>query len=125
MTEKLVLSTLPKTWIFDVDGTIVVHNGHLQSEGDQLLDGVADVFKKIPRDDKIIFLTARTKIEVQELKKFLRLNGIRFDLILSGMPVGERIIVNDRKPSGLKTAYAVNKDRDKELILDFVIDRSL
>ena len=26
MEEKLILSTLPKTWIFDLDGTLVKHN---------------------------------------------------------------------------------------------------
>ena len=28
MEKKLILSTLPKTWIFDLDGTIVRHNGY-------------------------------------------------------------------------------------------------
>ena len=28
MEEELILSTLPKTWIFDLDGTLVKHNGY-------------------------------------------------------------------------------------------------
>ncbi len=28
MAEKLILSTLPKTWIFDLDGTLLRHNGY-------------------------------------------------------------------------------------------------
>ena len=44
---------------------------------------------------------------------FLAEQGIRYDEILFHMPMGERILVNDRKPSGLDMAVAVNIDRDK------------
>ena len=27
MSEKIIVSSLPKTWILDLDGTIVKHNG--------------------------------------------------------------------------------------------------
>ena len=49
MTE-LTLSPLPHTWIFDIDGTICIHNGY-KNGGDVLLDGVKDLFAKIPDDD--------------------------------------------------------------------------
>ena len=52
-------------------------------------------------------------------------NKLRYDYILTGMPFGERILVNDRKPSGLNTAYAINKDRDKELNIEFKINEDL
>ncbi len=46
---------------------------------------------------------------IQEMRlQFLKEHAIRYDEILFHMPVGERIIVNDRKPFGLKTAVAVN-----------------
>ena len=118
------LSPLPKTWIFDVDGTLVEHNGHLNG-GDVLLPGVKESFEKIPLSDKIILMTAREKEYEDSLQCFLINNGIRFDTILFGMPTGERILINDRKPSGLVTAIAVNKDRDSRLELDFVINENL
>ena len=43
----LELSTLPKTWIFDIDGTIVKHNGYKFDGFDTLLDGVKDFFKEL------------------------------------------------------------------------------
>lgn len=122
---KLTLSPLPKTWIFDVDGTIVRHNGHLTQEGDQLLPGVKEFFESIPATDVIVLMTARKPEYQDSLKRFLAKNNIRFDYLLSDMPQGERILVNDRKPSGLQTAYAVNKDRDQALDLSFEIDDSL
>lgn len=122
---KLTLSPLPKTWIFDVDGTIVRHNGHLTREGDQLLPGVKELFESIPATDVIVLMTAR-KAEYQDsLKRFLVKNNIRFDYLLTDMPQGERILVNDRKPSGLAMAFAVNKDRDQPLDLLMEIDNSL
>lgn len=45
MSETLVLSALPHTWIFDIDGTICVHNGY-KNGGDVLLNGVKKFFPK-------------------------------------------------------------------------------
>ncbi len=122
---KLTLSPLPKTWIFDVDGTIVRHNGHLTQEGDQLLPGVKEFFESIPATDVIVLMTARKPEYQDSLKRFLAKNNIRFDYLLMDMPQGERILVNDRKPSGLQTAYAVNKNRDRALSLSFEVNNSL
>lgn len=121
----LHLSSLPKTWLFDVDGTLVVHNGYLRPQGDELLPGVKKFFKNIPKNDVIVLLTARKPEGQLALQKFLAAEGIRYDYILTGMPQGERILVNDKKPSGLLTAYAINKNRDADLDLDFVIDYEL
>jgi len=94
-------------------------------EGDQLLPGVKELFERIPETDVIVLMTAR-KLEFQEsLKEFLKEHKIRFDYLLPNMPQGERILINDRKPSGLIMAFAVNKDRDQPLELQFEIDNSL
>ncbi len=121
----LKLSPLAKTWIFDVDGTIVKHNGHKIDGHDTLLEGVKVFFDNLALEDKVILLTARKEHELEELKLFLKNNNIRYDYILSDMPVGERILVNDKKPSGLSTAYAVNKERDEALDIKYVVDKNL
>lgn len=123
--NSLKLSPLAKTWVFDVDGTLLVHNGHLRTQGDEVLPGVKEFFSNISPKDKVILLTARKKIFREQLESFLNDNGIRFDRILYEMPMGERILVNDKKPSGLITAYAVNKERDAPLDLNIVIDETL
>lgn len=121
----LRLSTLPKTWVFDVDGTLVIHNGHLWPQGDELLPGVKEFFASLPAQDAVVLLTARKKELGPALEAFLTANGIRYDAILYGMPAGERILVNDCKPSGLLTAVAVNKKRDDALSIHTVLDESL
>ena len=110
---ELKLSNLPKTWIFDIDGTLVVHNGYLQPQGDEILPGVTEFFNRIPPEDKVILMTARNERFRLQLENFLFKNGIRFDKI------------NDRKPSGLKTAFAVNKDRNSPFDLNITIDETL
>ena len=39
--------------------------------------------------------------------------------------MGERILVNDNKPSGLNCAYAINKKRDAGLNIEFKINGEL
>lgn len=121
----LELSTLPKTWIFDVDGTIVKHNGYLIDGYDTLLDGVKDFFANLSDEDFVIFLTARKDNELTNLQTFLCKNGIRYDRILTNVPVGERILINDKKPSGLSTAFSINKKRDEALNIVFTINEDL
>ncbi|MFR2395699.1 MAG: hypothetical protein ACLS7H_06630 [Parasutterella sp.] len=119
--DKLFLSPLSKTWILDVDGTILKHNGYKHG-GDVVLPGVKETFSKFAKEDKIILLTARKKEQKNALENFLKINKIRFDEIIFEVPVGERILINDSKPSGLITAIAIPKGRDSALNIEVIID---
>lgn len=110
-TVTLELSTLPKTWLIDVDGTLFVHNGHLQGE-DQLVEGCKQFLDQIPATDTIILLTSRSEAYRHQTECALEKHGIRYDRLLVNLPVGERILVNDIKPLGLKTAIALNVTRN-------------
>ncbi len=122
---ELVLSNLRKTWIFDFDGTLVIHNGYKTGE-DKLLPGVKEFFDKIPDDDFIILFTAREKEAKEKTIKFIKDSGLRFNEIFFEMPMGERILFNDSKPSGLKMSYAVECVRDEGLKnINFKIDETL
>ena len=100
----LEFSPLAKTWVLDVDGTLVKHNGYKIDGYDTLLDGVKEFFETLSPDDKVVLLTARKEEYLPALKDFLAQNNIRYDYLLTDMPMGERILVNDDKPSGLKCA---------------------
>lgn len=126
MSDKHIkVSPLAKTWIFDIDGTIVKHNGYKLDGVDSLLDGALDFLMSIPAEDKIVFLTSRTEAEKELTLKFLEDNGIRYDDIIWNAPYGERILVNDAKPSGLCTAIAVNPPRDQFMEEIFEVDPKL
>lgn len=121
----LELSTLAKTWILDIDGTLVKHNGYKIDGYDTLLEGVKEFFEKISPEDKVVLMTARQEEYLPALKEFLKANNIRYDYLLTDMPMGERILVNDRKPSGLDMAFAINKNRDENLDIVYKINEEL
>ena len=115
MNNEIILSSLHKTWIFDIDGTIVKHNGYKIDGVDTLLSGAKEYINNIPKEDMIIFLTSRTDEYKKLTIDFLEQNNIRYDYIIFNAPYGERIIINDKKPSGLNMSYAINTNRDEFL----------
>ena len=112
MQNKLEISLMKHTWILDLDGTIIKHNGYKIDGYDTFLDGAEDFLSSIPEEDTIIFLTSRTEKYRKLTEEFLLKNHITYDQIIFNVPYGERILINDKKPSGLRTSIAVNKDRD-------------
>lgn len=125
MDNKLVLSTLGHTWILDLDGTIVKHNGYKIGGIDSFLPGAVEFLSTIPEKDMIIFLTSRTEEYSALTEDFLKSNNIRYDQIIYGAPYGERILINDDKPSGLKMGIAINKTRDSSVAVSYEEDESL
>lgn len=112
MRDELTLSTLGHTWILDLDGTLVKHNGYLTDGKDTWLPGALAFLRGIPEKDMVIFVTSRRE-EYRELTtNFLRSSGVRYDYMIFEAPYGERILINDRKPSGLTVGIAVNVERD-------------
>lgn len=121
---KLKLSQLGHTWIVDLDGTIVKHNGHLAGN-DEFLEGALDFLHSIPEKDMLVILTSRSDSEKDHIMSLLAENGIDCDAIICGAPYGERILINDDKPSGLRTCIAVPCIRDEGIRIDFHEDAAL
>lgn len=125
MSDIIKVSPLGKTWLLDLDGTIVKHNGYKIDGKDTFLSGAQKLLSRIPDSDMIIFLTSRTENERGLTEKFLSENNIRYDQIIYNVPYGERILINDKKPSGLTTALAINPLRDALPDIVFEVDESL
>ena len=115
--DKIVLSKLAHTWLIDLDGTIMKHNGYKEDGQDTLLPGAQEFLTAIPNRDTVIFLTARMEAQRAQTEAFLHAHGIFYDAILFELPTGERILINDDKPSGLAMSRAVRLQRDKGLRL--------
>ena len=125
MNEVIKVSSLNKTWILDIDGTIAKHNGYKLDGHDTLLDGAKEFLNSIPPSDMVVFITSRTDEYRQLTIDFLKENHIRYDHIIFNAPYGERILINDRKPSGLNMSVAVNTQRDVFLESKFEVDNDL
>ena len=123
--EIIEVSNLPKTWIIDIDGTICKHNGYIVDGHDTLLDGVKSFFMDMSKNDVVIFVTSRKKKYASITEQFLKDNMIRYDHIIYDVPFGERILINDKKPSGLLTSIGLNTERDSFCKYKFVINDNL
>lgn len=123
--KEIHLSPMPKTWILDLDGTLLVHDGPFIMGKDKFLPGAKEFLDSIPKQDMIIFLTARMNYEKEHTLRFLQENNVRYDQIIFNAGQGERILINDNKPDGLKTAIAINTTRDKFCQTKFVTDHSM
>lgn len=123
--EVLTLSPMQKTWILDLDGTILVHDGPYIFGKDQFLPGAKEFLENIPTRDIIIFLTARGEWEKDHTLRFLKENKVRYNHIIFGAGQGERILINDCKPDGLVTAFAINTTRDKFCQTRFETDHNM
>lgn len=122
---ELEMSALPKTWILDLDGTIVKHNGYKIDGKDSLLSGAKEFLNQIQEEDMVIIVTSRKEEYRDITEQFLREHQIRYDHIIFEAPYGERILINDRKPSGLKMAYAIDTERNVISNIEIVINKSI
>lgn len=121
--NHLVLSPLPHTWFLDLDGTILLHNGYKDNGIDSFVSGAEEFLKSLPAEDKIIFVTSRLKKYQEVTESFLHEHNIKFSEIIYEIPYGERIVINDSKPSGLQTAIACCVNRNT-FDVSFLIDKS-
>lgn len=123
--KEIILSTLGHTWILDLDGTIVKHNGYKIDGTDTFLPGAKEFLASIPDKDMIVFLTSRTNKNKEDTLKFLDENHVRYDHIIFNAPYGERILINDDKPSGLKMSIGLCTKRDVFTDYSIVEDENL
>ena len=68
--KEIRVSPIPKTWILDLDGTLVVHDGPYIIGKDQFLPGAREFLNSIPDRDMIIFLTARMHRKLERGRRF-------------------------------------------------------
>lgn len=110
----------PRTFLIDIDGVIIEQSnkwddGRIPDEHD---------FKELPSSrrtinrwkadgNKIVLTTARPEPYRFRTEHQLQRIGIMYDVLIMGLPNGQRILINDKKPQeDIDTAIAINLDRD-------------
>lgn len=115
----------PKTLFLDIDGTLLEHPGTLSQIllteqlqprflfGVEPLPGVREKLDQWnAQGHRIILTTGRPESMRAFTQQQLDRAGIFYDQLVMGITGGERVLINDRKPSGEDTARAINVDRN-------------
>ncbi len=110
----------PKTFIFDIDGTLLSHSGdicNLHTKFPMVLPGVLNKLRELDRKScKIILISGRREGTRKQTEEQLASAGIIYDQLILGAGNGIRVLVNDFKPDSTEpTAIAVNVERNKGL----------
>ena len=107
----------PKTIFCDIDGTLVKHDlpwkNAIPSQKLEILDGTIKKFSEWDAKGYCIILVTGRKESLREnTEKQLSEVGIIYDKLIMGIGGGPRILINDDKPDGKKTAFAINIERN-------------
>lgn len=122
--------TCGKTWFFDIDGTIVpnlsyddlVKHEKEQTYTQDLLPGAKNFFATLNDLDVVIFTTARPEEYREMTKRTLEKHGIKYRLLIMGLPSGERYLINDTVNCVYQKAIAINVLRDVGFGDTFIFD---
>jgi hydroxymethylpyrimidine pyrophosphatase-like HAD family hydrolase len=112
----------PKTIFCDLDGTLVKHSNPVDIQDPnyelEVLPGTHE--KLVEWDTKgyhVVITTGRKESARESTIKQMQRVGINYDQLIMGFGGGDRILINDRKPSSDRdTAYVLNVDRNKGLM---------
>ena len=112
------MDTRPKTIICDIDGTLVEHhNPYVVCQPTHhmtLLDGTIEKLLEWERKGyNIILLTGRKESMRLVTENQLQQIGIFYDKLIMGVGGGVRYLINDNKPDGNESAFAINVERNK------------
>ena len=112
---------MEKTIFLDIDGCIFKHKGNLSNqilEITELLPGVTEKINEWNAEDhKIILVTGRKESMRKFTEEQLLKHGIFYDQLIMGITGGERVLINDTKPTKklIPTAVAITVERNKGL----------
>ena len=113
-----MIDTRHKKIFCDIDGTLVKHDPpSLTAKLDYKMEALEGTIEKLMEWDKkgynIILTTGRKESLRKTTEEQLSRIGIFYDKLVMGIGGGDRIVVNDNKPDGRQTAFAINLERDK------------
>lgn len=113
--------TTVNTIFCDIDGCLIEHTGDITkqtSSSCKLLPGVKDKLTEWDRaGHKIILTTGRRESLRKVTEQILTDLGVCYDQLVMGLPRGNRIVINDKKPnSDSDTAFAYSPPRNTGLV---------
>lgn len=110
-----------KTVFVDIDGTIIhfltpFSQSITNPSSNELLPGVYDTFQEWEAEGSCIILTtARPECLRNITEQHLLSLGLFWHQLIMNVGNGPRLLINDRKPNGDLSAFAINVPRNKGL----------
>lgn len=94
----------------DIDGTLIVHEDRPDyARAPRLLPGSREKLRHwIAEGYHVVLCTARRREDEPRLAAMLRELNVPYHQILTGLPSGVRVVINDRKPSAMFTSQAAS-----------------
>jgi len=127
MLEKCVNQRRNECSIFfDIDGVLLKHSDHSSNNLKQnlpLRDNIQTLKDLKSKNHKIILTTARSNKYRDGLELLLQKMQIPYDVLVTGLASGPRILINDRKPSKPFTVQANAIENYRNEPLSFDIDK--
>ena len=124
LRNKNILYPEPKTFLFDLDGVLVLHDKGYHSKVGKYTYPLKFIKKNIlflkdqyEKGNKIFITTARSSFEYGRLNSFLNNSNIPFHKLICDFSGGTRILINDLKPSikSYPAALAITNSRNKAI----------
>jgi predicted mannosyl-3-phosphoglycerate phosphatase (HAD superfamily) len=110
MPRNIISDSRPTVFL-DIDGTIVKHNYNPEIYDDIFVKGAEEVLRELQEKNYLIILvTSRIQKHCERLLEVLARKRI-FVTLISDLPTGRRILINDKKYNEDK-AIAINVKRD-------------
>jgi len=109
------IESRPKTIFCDIDGTLIKHRkpNNISKSKPSVLPLTLETLVKWDRLGYNIVLTTGRKESLRRItEKELSKSGIIYDKLITGLGGGDRILVNDKKSCGRKTAWSLTPQRD-------------
>ncbi len=112
------MDTRPKTILCDIDGTLVKHEiPTKKTSPNKQLELLPGTVEKLSEWDakgyNVILITGRRESMRKATEEQLARLGVFYDQLIMGIGGGDRILINDNKPDGRETAFAINLERNK------------
>ena len=112
---KEVVSDRRPAIFVDLDGCIVIHNYHPDRVHDTFIQNSIEKLLYWKNNGYYIILTTgRKKKLIKDVLKELKTDyNFCFDAILTDLPLGKRILINDTSSSGEIKAFSFSVERNK------------
>lgn len=107
-----------QTFFVDIDGTILHLSQHVSYESDPYLElhgSIKQLYMLREQGHHIVLTTGRESSRRSRLEKQLRDLAIPYDQLITGLPSGPRVVINDKKPYCvyMKMAQAIQLRRNE------------